>query len=72
MSSEGHYLTPFDFIVGPSATSATHRIVYNPENGTLYYDHDGSGPEPAVRFAKLSRNLALTNNHFYIYYKFLL
>jgi hypothetical protein len=49
---------------GPSATTTAHRIVYNPENGTLYHTPTVPGPAPAVAIAKLSPNLALTNRHF--------
>jgi Ca2+-binding RTX toxin-like protein len=62
-------LAPSRFIVGPSATTTEHRIVYNPENGTVYHDSDGSGPAPAVPFAKVSPNLALTYRHFRNYFQ---
>jgi len=57
-------LKRYQFIVGPSATTPEQRIVYNPENGWLYFDRDGSGPVPGARFARLSPHLALTYQHF--------
>jgi Ca2+-binding RTX toxin-like protein len=54
--------------IGASATTAEHRIVYNPSNGVLYYDSDGSGPTPAVRFARLSPDLPLTYQAFQVQY----
>ena len=60
-SSGGGSLEPSKFHVGVSATTTAHRIVYNPKSGALAYDPDGSGPFPAVRFATLPANLALTS-----------
>jgi uncharacterized delta-60 repeat protein len=58
------------FHVGASATTASHRIVYNPVSGALLYDHDGSGPVPAVRFAILPANLALTAGNILIWSRY--
>jgi Ca2+-binding RTX toxin-like protein len=63
-------LSPTKFHVGTSATTAAHRIVYNPNSGYLYYDLDGSGSIPAVRFARLSPNLPLTSGHFLIWSRY--
>ena len=43
---------------------APHRL--HPKSGALNYDPDGSGPTPAVRFATLSPDLALTGDDFTI------
>ena len=59
-------LQSYQFHIGASATSDLHRIVYHPKSGALYYDSDGSGPTPAVRFATLSPDLALTGDDFRI------
>ena len=57
-------LAPSAFATGTEATSASHRIIYNPATGALFYDSDGSGGAAAVQFATLSPNLALTASHF--------
>jgi Ca2+-binding RTX toxin-like protein len=60
-------LAPSRLHIGVSATTDSHRIVYNPNSGALNYDSDGSGPTPAVRFATLSPDLALTGDDFRIF-----
>jgi len=40
-------------VIGMSATTADHRIVYDPATGALYFDADGSGAGAAVHFATL-------------------
>ena len=59
-------LAPSRLHIGASATTDSHRIVYNPNSGALSYDSDGSGPTAAVRFATLSPDLALTGDDFRI------
>jgi Ca2+-binding RTX toxin-like protein len=59
-------LYPSQFRVGSTATTPSQRIVYNPVNGVLLYDPDGSGPIAAIPFAQLPPNLALTVNNFWI------
>jgi Ca2+-binding RTX toxin-like protein len=66
------WLWPDQVVVGPSATRSGFQFVYNPETGTLSYDHDGTGPKPAKEFAKLPPNLALTSQNFRIYYRYLI
>jgi Ca2+-binding RTX toxin-like protein len=39
--------------IGAMATTAEHRIVYNPTGGALLYDADGNGAGAAVQFAVL-------------------
>jgi hypothetical protein len=67
-----HPLDPTQFHIGTSATTRVHRIVYDPQTGALYYDSDGSKPTPAVRFATLSANLALTSDNFQVVSRYLL
>jgi cysteinyl-tRNA synthetase len=31
------------FLLGATATTAAHRLIYDPPKGALYYDADGSG-----------------------------
>ncbi|MCV0396061.1 MAG: pre-peptidase C-terminal domain-containing protein [Rhizobiaceae bacterium] len=54
------------FTVGNMATASTHRIIYVPGPGDLYYDVDGVGGIGAIRFADLAPGLALTVNEFLI------
>jgi Ca2+-binding RTX toxin-like protein len=59
-------LSTASFRVGSTATNASQRIIYNPTNGSLYYDADGSGAIAAIRFARLAPGLALTNANFIV------
>jgi hypothetical protein len=59
-------LVAADFIVGAQAATASEHIIYNPQNGFLYYDPDGSGPQPEIHFATLSPQLHLTHNDFIV------
>jgi Ca2+-binding RTX toxin-like protein len=52
------------FVVGATATSASHRILYNSATGLLSFDRDGNGAAGAIAFARLSSGLALTNTSF--------
>ena len=69
-SSGGGLLEGSKFHVGASATTTSHRIVYNPESGALLYDLDGSGPAQAVRFATLPAHLALTSRNFLVWARY--
>jgi Ca2+-binding RTX toxin-like protein len=52
------------FANGIVASGAAVRILYDPATGTLRYDPDGSGPQAAVRFARLTTAPAVTNADF--------
>lgn len=54
------------FRIGGSASTAAHRIIYDPNSGILRYDSDGSGPAVSVRFARLVNAAALTNADFVV------
>ena len=54
------------FTLGASATSSSHRFIYDAINGDLFYDSDGVGDTTQVKLAELNADLALTNNHFEI------
>jgi len=52
------------FHVGSTATTADQRILYDPSNGNLLYDADGSGGGNAVRFGTVTAGIALTADDF--------
>jgi Ca2+-binding RTX toxin-like protein len=54
------------FRIGPAALDANDNLIYNPADGALLYDTDGSGPGAAIQFARMAPNLALTNADFMI------
>ncbi|WP_201863682.1 tandem-95 repeat protein [Microvirga soli] len=54
------------FHIGASAADKDDRIIYNTKKGVLYYDADGTGAAAQVAFAKLSKNLSLTEKDFFI------
>ncbi|WP_112663209.1 PD40 domain-containing protein [Microvirga flavescens] len=54
------------FWSGSSAHDADDRIIYNKKTGALYYDADGTGAKAAIKIAILKKNLALTDNDFYV------
>jgi Ca2+-binding RTX toxin-like protein len=47
------------FHVGATAADASDRIIYNPNNGFLFYDADGKGDAAEIHFATLAPHLAL-------------
>ncbi|MBL0405041.1 hypothetical protein JKG68_13775 [Microvirga aerilata] len=49
------------FRTGTEAHDTTDRIIYDRDQGVLYYDHDGSGATEQIVVAKLSTGLRMTN-----------
>ena len=47
------------FHIGPHATTADQRIIYQWSTGALFYDSDGVGGTNQVKFAQLSPHLSL-------------
>jgi len=45
------------FALGTSATTADHRIIYDPGSGRLWHDADGTGPQAATLVAYLPAGL---------------
>ena len=45
------------FVIDTGAQDENDHILYDPANGALYYDADGSGEAPLMRFATLQPNL---------------
>ena len=54
------------FHVGPAAGDTDDRIIYDDATGLLQFDGDGTGPDAATTFAKLSKGLALTSGDFLV------
>ncbi|MBQ0823387.1 cadherin domain-containing protein [Microvirga sp. HBU67558] len=54
------------FWIGSEAHAAADRIIYNADNGKLYYDADGSGSKAAVQIALLKADLDLKATDFMI------
>lgn len=48
------------FWTGNEAHDANDRIIYDRDDGVLYYDQDGTGAGAQVAFAKLSTGLRMT------------
>lgn len=59
-------LASSQFRVGAVATTGSQRILYDRTTGYLRADPDGTGPRPAVVYAKLPAGLALTAGHIYL------
>jgi Ca2+-binding RTX toxin-like protein len=55
------------FWKGAKAHDASDRIVYNPKNGVLYYDPDGTGAGAAVKIAILPKKLkTISHKDFFV------
>jgi Ca2+-binding RTX toxin-like protein len=54
------------FWKGSEAHDANDRIIYDPKNGALYYDKDGTGAASQVKFAQLKKGLAMSHHEFFV------
>jgi serralysin len=54
------------FFKGAQADDPEDRIIYNPSTGAVFYDPDGSGRAPAIKFAQVRKWLPLTNADFFV------
>lgn len=54
-------ISPEQFVIGTTATTANHRFIYNQNSGALSFDTDGIGNNTQVQFAILSPGLVMTN-----------
>ena len=45
-------LNPAEFVAGKAATAANHHLIYNQDNGILYYDPDGNAAQAQVAIAR--------------------
>ncbi len=59
-------LTRDAFVVGTRALDAADRVIYDRNQGNLFYDTDGTGSASAVLFAQVTKGLALTYADFLI------
>jgi Ca2+-binding RTX toxin-like protein len=66
VGTAGTTLAAAAFYRGAHAHDVSDRIIYNPSNGFVYYDSNGSGAGHEVHFATLAHNLALTHADFLI------
>ena len=67
IGTAGHPLAASQFHVGAHATTHFQHIIYNPINGFLYYDQDGSRvAHHQVHFATMTVGLALHNTDFLV------
>ncbi|SDX40504.1 Ca2+-binding protein, RTX toxin-related [Allochromatium warmingii] len=48
------------------ATQASHRILYDKDDGILYYDPDGSDNQEAILFGVIGSNIALNADNFVV------
>ena len=54
------------FVRGAAATQADDRIIYDPQTGNLYFDHDGFGGDAQILFATLNAGLKFGVSEFII------
>jgi serralysin len=59
-------LAPGAFHIGPGAHDANDRIIYNGAQGVLYYDPDGIGGAPQIKFATLGTKLPVNGSDFFV------
>ncbi|MBB3019430.1 serralysin [Microvirga lupini] len=57
-------LVEWNFSIGTRATTQYSQIIYNNTTGELFYDADGAGATAQVKFADISKGLALTHSNF--------
>ncbi|BAB72322.1 S8 family serine peptidase [Anabaena sp. FACHB-709] len=57
----GAAIASSQFLLGSAATTASHRFLYDRNNGALFFDQDGTGAIAKVQFATLNTGLSLTN-----------
>ena len=55
------------FVIGKEAADANDRIIYDKKSGAVSFDADGAGGASAIQFAKLSKNLDLSADDFFVF-----
>lgn len=59
-------LDPAAFVQGDEAETGEHRIIYNPDAGTLSYDPDGTGATQPILFANIGADHTLIDASYFI------
>jgi Ca2+-binding RTX toxin-like protein len=54
------------FVIGSTATTSSQRFIYDRNNGSLFFDQDGTGAIGKIQFATLNTGLALTNADIFV------
>ena len=54
------------FALGTQATKAQERFIYNQQDGSLYFDRDGSGQQAAIKIAVFETKPVLDHTSFFI------
>ncbi|BAQ65629.1 cadherin domain-containing protein [Geminocystis sp. NIES-3709] len=54
------------FVIGASATTVNHRLVFDRNTGNLFFDNDGVGSNAQTQIATVTPRLSLTNQDFII------
>jgi len=54
------------FWQGTKAHDSNDRIIYNPKNGTIYYDPDGTGSKEAIPFVKIGAGRKMSSTDFWV------
>ncbi|MFM6106898.1 MAG: hypothetical protein ACKPEO_15320, partial [Sphaerospermopsis kisseleviana] len=49
-----------------SATSSTHRFIFNTTNGDLFFDADGDGAGASVKIATLNNSASLSHSDIFV------
>ncbi len=54
------------FVLGTAATTIDSRFIFNQDNGSLFFDQDGTGAIAEIQIATLNTGLSLTNADIYV------
>jgi Ca2+-binding RTX toxin-like protein len=57
---------PEQITLGSAATQASHRFIYNPVSGALFFDPDGTGLMAQIQMATLRSGLALSHTDIFV------
>ncbi|QLE57341.1 S8 family serine peptidase [Nostoc sp. TCL26-01] len=62
----GSAIAVSQLVMGTAATTASHRFIYDRNNGSLFFDQDGTGAIAKIQFATLNTGLTLTNADIFV------